>query len=116
MRSGVIGAVMALAAAPAFAEPDILSVVYSCERGVTIPVTYVNGADGSVAVLQVEGRQIALPLAKSASGARFAREQVSGYDWWNKGQGATLAWFDADKGEEVFLYMECKETADAAAP
>lgn len=116
MRFGLAVAIMALVAAPALAEPDVLAVVYSCERGVIVPVTYVNGADGSVAVLHVEGRQIALPLAVSASGARFAKEQVSGYSWWNKGQEATLAWFDADKGEEVFLYMKCKETADETAP
>ena len=102
-----------LIASPAAAAPEIVSVRYLCERDVVIPVTYVNAAEGSVAVLQVEGRQIALPQALSASGARYGvMGGASGYFWWSKGDGGTLSWFDADHKEEVTLFMECEEAAE----
>lgn len=93
---------------PAFAAAEVQTVTYSCERGVEIPATYVNVADESVAVIHVEGRQIALQITQSASGARYAwPSDGSGYVWWTKGNAATLAWFDAEHSEEVMLYAEC---------
>ena len=69
-------------------------------------------SDGSVAVLGVEGRQVALPQAPSGSGARYGvMDGQSGYFWWSKGRAGTLSWFDADHKEEVMLFMECKEAA-----
>ena len=76
------------AAAPACAAPEVIGITFRCERGVEIPVTFVIAADGSVAVLTVEGRQIALPQAVSGSGARYAGAQ---YIWWTSGSGVTLA-------------------------
>jgi|JI6StandDraft_1071083.scaffolds.fasta_scaffold293765_2 membrane-bound inhibitor of C-type lysozyme len=112
MRAWLGLAVLALSATPAFAAPEMISATYVCERGVEIAVTYVNSADGSVAVLQVEGRQAALPQAEAASGARYgAMGNVSGYFWWTKGDTGTLSWFSAEHSEEVTLYMECKEAA-----
>jgi membrane-bound inhibitor of C-type lysozyme len=102
--------VAALIPGPALAA-GYESVTYTCERGVGIPATYVDGGDSALAVLQVEGRQVALPLAESTSGARYALAgNQSGYTWWTKGDTALLSWFDAEKKEEVFLFMDCRKT------
>jgi membrane-bound inhibitor of C-type lysozyme len=96
-------------AAPASAGMDTLGATYLCERGVEVPVSYVNGSDGSVAVLYVEGRLITLPIAISASGARYAwPSDGSGYVWWTKGETATLYWRDGATSEEVTLHAECR--------
>ncbi len=104
------------------AEPqaDIQQISYLCERGVILHATYINSASGeSFAVLQAEGRQLALKSAVSASGARYigadmslekpaeGTKAVSGPDWWTKGDTGTLSWFDADYGEQVTLYHDC---------
>ncbi len=96
-------------AAPASAGMDILGATYLCERGVEVPVSYVNGSDGSVAVLYVEGRLITLPIAISASGARYSLpSDGSGYVWWTKGETAMLYWRDSATSDEVTLYAECR--------
>lgn len=104
------------------AEPqaDIQQISYLCERGVILHATYINSASGeSFAVLQAEGRQLALKSAVAASGARYigadmslekpaeGTKAVSGPDWWTKGDTGTLSWFDADYGEQVTLYHNC---------
>ncbi|WP_435170508.1 MliC family protein [Falsirhodobacter sp. 1013] len=77
---------------------------YTCDRGVQVPVTYVNAEDLSVAVLNVEGSQITLQVEPSASGARYGwPSDGSHYVWWTKGPDATLLWHDGEKGEEVEL-------------
>lgn len=96
-------------AAPARAGMDIQGGTYLCDRGVELPVSYINGSDGSVAVLHVEGRLITLPGAPSASGARYAwPSDGSGYVWWTKGDEATLYWRDGATSEEVALYAMCR--------
>ena len=100
------------AAAPAFAEFDLQGGSYLCDRGVEVPVSYVNGADGSVAVVHVEGRLVTLPIAPSASGARYAwPSDGSGYVWWTRGEEATLYWHDgttAGETGEVVLLAGCR--------
>ncbi len=96
-----------LMAAPASAE--VITVRYLCERGVEVPVTYVN-ADGmeSVAVLTVEGGQITLIQEVSASGARYGWPSGgSHYIWWSKGDAATLLWRDGETTVEEPVYTEC---------
>jgi membrane-bound inhibitor of C-type lysozyme len=44
---------------------------YTCDRGVEVPATYVNGADQSLAIIHVEGNQITLVNEPAASGARY---------------------------------------------
>ncbi|MWB77115.1 hypothetical protein GLS40_03670 [Pseudooceanicola sp. 216_PA32_1] len=105
-------AATALLAATPLAAQDVIEVTYVCERGVEIPVVYIEG-EASTAVLLAEGRMVVLPRAVSGSGARYARDgDAEGYVWWNKGDEATLAWFDARLGEEVTLYAFCEETGD----
>ncbi|OYX41802.1 MAG: hypothetical protein B7Z02_14445 [Rhodobacterales bacterium 32-67-9] len=91
----------------AAAELSVSTVRYGCERGVEIAASYVNADTGGAAVLQVEGRQVALLLAPSASGARYAwPSDGSGYVWWTKGNEATLLWREAG-GAETILYAAC---------
>jgi membrane-bound inhibitor of C-type lysozyme len=99
-----------LFALPAAADVDLVTVRYKCERGVEVPATYVNAAEGSVVVLNVEGQQITLRHVPAASGARYEwPSDGSGYVWWTKGAEASLFWKDAEKGEEVTLFALCAE-------
>jgi membrane-bound inhibitor of C-type lysozyme len=102
-----VAAVFLLAAAPASAE--VITVRYLCERGVEVPVTYVNaeGAE-SVAVLNVEGGQITLIQEMSGSGARYGWPSGgSHYVWWSKGDAATLLWRDGETTIEEPVYANC---------
>jgi membrane-bound inhibitor of C-type lysozyme len=98
---------LALTATPASAE--VITVRYLCERGVEVPVTYVNAeGTGSVAVLNVEGGQITLIQEVSGSGARYGWPSGgSHYIWWSKGDTATLLWRDGETTVEEPLYSEC---------
>ena len=108
IKSITFAAVTALTVTSAQAETRALT--YTCERGVDIPAVYVNGDDLAVVVLWIEGRMINLERTEAASGARYQfPNDGSGYVWWSKGDEATLAWFDAEVGEEVTLYAFCSE-------
>ena len=108
MKAAVI--LLTLAAAhPAFAEVDVRTLRYGCERGVGIPATYVNAAEGSVVVLNVEGRQITLMNVPAASGARYEwPSDGSGYVWWTKGDDATLYWKNGEDGSEAAILSGCR--------
>ena len=106
MRIALLAGVLS-AAAPASAE--VITVRYLCERGVEVPVTYVN-ADGaeSVAVLHVEGGQVTLMREMSGSGARYGWPSGgSSYVWWSKGDAATLLWRDGETTIEEPVYSDC---------
>lgn len=102
-----IAVLACVVAAPAASE--VITARYLCERGVEIPVTYVNGEGiEPVAVLNVEGSQITLILERSASGARYGWPSGgSNYVWWIKGDAATLFWRDGAAGTETVLYSDC---------
>ncbi|NGM47248.1 lysozyme inhibitor [Rhodobacter sp. SGA-6-6] len=97
-----------LAAAPVLAEDtQFLTTRYACDRGVTVPATYVNAPDWSLAVIHVEGAQITLVSETAASGARYGwPSDGASYVWWTKGPEATLYWKEG--GEEVPL-LTCTE-------
>lgn len=104
-----LAVVLALLPVPAAAEFTTGGATYLCDRGVEVPVAYVNSAEGSAAVLFVEGRLITLLNEPAASGARYAwPSDGSGYVWWTKGDSATLYWRDGAKDTETALYAECK--------
>lgn len=106
LPAAVLAGLAATVPAGAF---DLGGGTYLCERGVEVPVSYVNGAEGSVAVLHVEGRLVTLPVAPSASGARYAwPSDGSGYVWWTRGEEATLSWHDGATSEEVTLLAGCR--------
>ncbi|GAB1480238.1 hypothetical protein MASR2M74_28130 [Paracoccaceae bacterium] len=88
------------------AELQPLNVRFTCDRGVELPVVFVNETGGdSVAILYVEGQQNLLFQEPSASGARYGwPSDGSAYVLWVKGQEATVYWRDGEKGTETLIY------------
>ena len=104
-------AVMMVMGGAAMAQtPEVIEAIYTCERGVQVPVSYINadGFDG-VAVIVVEGRQVALRQFIAASGAKYASfDEQLGYRWWSKGDTGVLSFQAADDmAEEITLLSEC---------
>ncbi len=63
------------------------TVIYQCDNGEGFRVQYVNAAPNFLAIVPVEGETHIFATTISGSGARY----VSGpYEWWNKGDEATL--------------------------
>lgn len=96
-----------LLASPVAAQDvaELVSVTYRCERGVELPVVYVNDEAGHVVAL-IEGRLLVLPRAISASGARYRADAPdAGYEFWSKGDTAFLSW--GTEAESQLLLEEC---------
>lgn len=85
-------------AAPALAEttlsiplgPDaqVTPYRYACDGGEPFPVQYINAEPYILALLPIDGQQRIFVNVISGSGARY----VSGeYEWWSKGDEATLS-------------------------
>ena len=103
MRLFSVAALLMLAPATLAAAPEFTTQTYTCDRGVQVPVTYINATEGSIVVLTVEGRQITLVNEPSASGARYGwTSDGSNYVWWSKGDEATLLW-KTPEGEAPLL-------------
>ena len=88
--------------------------IYQCERGLVLPVSYINTqSGGAFAVLQVEGRQIPMQITSSGSGARYLSiNQELRYSWHTKGELGVLSWISSNKKapeEEQGLLKDCKE-------
>tara|TARA_R110002049_G_scaffold10127_2_gene50241 strand:- start:32730 stop:33059 length:330 start_codon:yes stop_codon:yes gene_type:complete len=99
-------AVGLLLASPAAA--DVIGVTYNCDRGVSVPVVYVNDVDTSIAVLYIEGRLINLQTLPTASGARYGwPSDGSSYEWWEHQGAATLSWKDGATGTTSPIYQSC---------
>ncbi len=93
MRGAALAAGLAATAAPALAGTEVLTLRYTCDRDVSLPVTIVNAPDQSVAVMSVDGWQITLFGEPAASGARYGWPSGgAGYVLWTKGQEATVYW------------------------
>ena len=94
---------------PAQAELEMITARYSCDRGVEVPVTYVNADDQSVVTLNIDGRQISLYQEKAASGLRYGwPSDGSNYVWVTKDDAATLYWKDETRTETPIL-TDCKK-------
>lgn len=93
---------------------DIQQSLYICERGVAIAATYINTSDGdSFAVVNAEGRQIAMRIVMSASGAKYA--EATGavpYIWWTKGNAASFYVEGADIDDDLTLFKACRTIAE----
>ncbi|MDE9451796.1 MliC family protein [Aliiroseovarius sp. Z3] len=100
---------LALMSEAASAAPSIQTIPYECERGAVVWATYVNAADGSFAVVQTEGQQVATTNVPSGSGAKYAQApNGAGYVWWTKGDEAFLAWEDVPNGTDETLLSQCQ--------
>jgi membrane-bound inhibitor of C-type lysozyme len=108
IRPLFVAAALVMAPASLAAAPDFATQRYACDRGVMVPATYVNvaeggAAEGGIVVLHVDGTQITLVAEPSASGARYGWPSGgSGYVWWTKGDAATLYW-KTPEGEDAIL-------------
>lgn len=99
-------------------DDQVQHVIYLCERGVQLPVTYLSTAQGhNYAVVQVEGQQIAMQQAISASGVRyFSVDAERSYDWHTKGDEGVLSWSAAgsEADHNLLLLKACAAPATAA--
>lgn len=98
----------------------VLQVEYQCERGVTVPATYMNTASGSAyAVLHVDGQQLLMENVMSASGARYASmdAKYGQYTWDTKGNAGALYWQASDVEDEssVQVLGACVSSAEMVA-
>lgn len=94
---------IALLAPAAVQAQEFSTLTYVCDRGVSVPATYMASADQSVVVLNVEGRQITLVGEPSASGTRYGWPSGgSSYVWQTMDGAATLHWKTPD-GETLLL-------------
>ena len=83
---------MAFAQAPAgsaSAEPGTISALFTCDAGKTVAAVFHNGTQSSVKLTLSDGRELTLPQALSASGARYANGDES-FVFWNKGDTAFI--------------------------
>ena len=72
LRNALFAAALALPATSAMAEIDILSVTFTCENGIPLPVTYFNAPDGSgAAATMVDNTLVAMRQVESGSGIRY---------------------------------------------
>jgi len=111
----VAAASLAIAAASPSAAAevnyDVATETYICERGATIPVTYIN-VDGkpALAVATIEGRQIPMFHRNLTGGPVYvaANEQES-YRWTTDGDTARLTFLEADdSAKEQTLLALCQ--------
>lgn len=93
------------------AEYATATETYICERGATIPVTYINVDDKpALAVAVIEGRQIPMIHRELTGGPVYvaANEQES-YRWTSTGETARLTFLEADdSATEQTLLSECR--------
>ena len=104
--------------AAAEAGDQLQQVLYQCERGVTLPVTYLNTSKGGAyAVLQVDGQQIPMSNVVSASGARYLSiDQERSYTWHTKSDTGVLSWQPSDQPDKnVIVLSECATGAEMFA-
>ncbi len=85
------------------AEAAVHSVTYGCGDGVSLPVSYINADPNFLAIVPVDGKSIVFASVISGSGARYAAGK---YEWWSKGDDASLRDLTRDENAEPIL--ECK--------
>ncbi len=88
------------------AEAKSIHAVFACDDGKSVDATFTNGESSGVALKLSDGRQIFLPQAASASGARYANGNES-FVFWNKGN---TAFIDED-GKATFTGCITKDHA-----
>ncbi len=79
----------AAAGADTPAGTSTVQAFFRCDAGKTLDAVFANGTPASVALALSDGRHVALPQARSASGARYANGDES-FVFWNKGDTAFI--------------------------
>jgi len=65
------------------------TVTFNCDEGKNVVASFYLGGENVVDLKLNDGRKISLPLAMSASGARYAKPDES-FVFWNKGDTAFI--------------------------
>ncbi|MEO1106733.1 MAG: MliC family protein [Pseudomonadota bacterium] len=110
MRSLTCSAVLALSASVASADIDILTVSFTCENGVPLPVTYFNAADGSGAAATIlDNTLVSMRQVESGSGIRYESVDTNGtYILRSKGWDASVSYAAASgAADEQVIYQNC---------
>ena len=93
LRSVRAAGLLALAAAPALAEPELRRIDYACDRGARIEAAYSTGRHAASGALTLEGRMIGLDAEATGAEVRYGwPSDGSGYVWLLEGGAATLLW------------------------
>jgi len=93
------------------ADLEVNQTIYVCERGVSVPVVYINPANGTpIAVVAVEGKLVTLKNERSASGALYvSTDKHDSYRLWSKGDTAIVTYLPAEKNaKEQTLFANCQ--------
>ncbi|WP_050603475.1 MliC family protein [Ruegeria sp. 6PALISEP08] len=109
VRKILFAAALALPASSALAEIDILSVTFTCENGVPLPVSYFNATDGSgAAATMVDNTLVAMRQVESGSGIRYQSTGGEGtYILRSKGWNASISYSAAGAANEQVIYQNC---------
>jgi len=97
------------AGGPALAQIDILSVTFTCENGVELPVTYFNPSDGEgAAAMIVDGQLFALGKAQGGSVIRYDSVNGQGtYTLRSKGWNAMVSFAATGATDETDILKDC---------
>lgn len=68
---------------------DVVHALFRCGAGKSVDAVFSNGSRSSVSLVLPDGRNLSLPQARSASGARYANADQS-FVFWNKGNTASI--------------------------
>ncbi len=110
LRGLICGAVALMSASAVLAEIDILSVTFTCENGVPLPVTYFNASDGTgAAATMVDNTLVAMRQVQSGSGIRYESVDTTGtYILRSKGWDASVSYLAADgAASEQVIFQSC---------
>jgi len=88
-RAPYLAALLFVTSAAMAADSHTISASFSCDGGKKIQAVFITGSQPSVQLSLSDGRQIELPQATSASGARYANRDES-FVFWNKGRTAFI--------------------------
>lgn len=108
-RSGILFCLIALAVgctkpqSSNGAPPKIIHASFQCQGGKSVKASFNNANGGSVDLQLSDGRELSLPQALSASGARYANADET-IVFWNKGNTA----FIEEMGKQS--YSDCTTT------
>ncbi|NOD33575.1 MULTISPECIES: MliC family protein [unclassified Ruegeria] len=109
LRNALFAAALAVPATSALAEIDILSVTFTCENGIPLPVTYFNASDGSgAAATIVDNTLVAMRQVESGSGIRYESSGDQGtYILRSKGWNASISYLAAGAANEQAIFQDC---------
>lgn len=90
---------------------ETTAVTYACANNATLNVRYLNMKNGpSFVVLSIKSEIILLETAVSASGARYvSADPATPYQWWTKGDAATLDLLGPDGNIQANILSGCKD-------